>query len=415
MDVIAMIERLSEKGHAPSDGCGLFDIGNDERIERIRKTYLENRFQRGISSEKFVVGPFGSGKTHFVNQLCEVARNMDCVSSTVALTRDVDVTSNYYIYREIAREIRPPDSTNRGIRNLMISCFDRVDASSQKQTDSREKAGQFLRMWIEGLEEHDFELDMFGRVARQAFDSYLKNDRGRFDSACQWIAGELESKPIAKTLDIPPIAKRELNLIARRISLSLYQLIKKVGYHGTVVVFDEAEQGFEIGKRKQSVLYSLMQSEINSIVNLDGGSVLMLYAIVPAIREGMMDFPALQQRVSHPIPFDENVRAPIIEINRPERLSKEEIIDELESIGTKLTDLMFAEAGSRITIPRDDVVREIHELAVRITEENINISGRRDMVKGTCSLLMHVHDNGELLDLDDVLASDTDDEVEDEV
>ncbi len=106
VDVIAMIERMAEYGTAPHDGCALFGVGYDEAFARLRSKYFEARFARGDSAEKFVVGPFGSGKTHFLRQLMEIARALECVTAEVTLNKDLDFTKSLIVYREVVRAMR---------------------------------------------------------------------------------------------------------------------------------------------------------------------------------------------------------------------------------------------------------------------------------------------------------------------
>ena len=80
MNLPAMFERISENGTAPSEGCKLFGVGYEEAFERLKRKYIIERFERGDSAEKFVHGPFGSGKTHFLRQLMEIAREARCPS-----------------------------------------------------------------------------------------------------------------------------------------------------------------------------------------------------------------------------------------------------------------------------------------------------------------------------------------------
>ena len=76
MRTLDIFEQIAETGHAPKFGCHLFGVGYDDAIERLRQKYLEERFERGKSAEKFVVGTFGSGKTHFLRHLAEIARDV---------------------------------------------------------------------------------------------------------------------------------------------------------------------------------------------------------------------------------------------------------------------------------------------------------------------------------------------------
>lgn len=404
LEIIAMIANMASHGTAPIDGCTLFSIGNEEFIRTIKEIYLNKGFTRKSSAEKFIVGQFGSGKTHFVNQVSEEARKLKCVTSTIALTKNIDVTSNYYIYRELARQIRPPGTKKKGMRSLLNACFSSIEELTHQQTDSIENAEGLLRSWIDGLEDQNFELDAFGRVVKQAFDARLKNDSEKFNAATRWLEGEFEDRAIAKMLNLSPYTKKELNIIAKRVNLSLYQFIKMCGFQGTVVVFDEAEQGFNISKKKQSMLFSLLQSDINSIVTLEGGAVLVLYAIQSQTLGGIMNFPALQQRIQHPFKFSaEHFNSPIIEIDRSQAASKEEIIEELQSIGKKLITLMYSAAGPKITVPMESTNSMMPALAEWCIGQDMTSSNRRAMVKGTCSILTTLYTNNSLPNIDEII------------
>jgi len=128
IDVFGMIEHMAEYGTAPTDGCGLFGVGHEEAFERLKKTYLEQRFDRGGSAEKFVIGQYGSGKTHFLRQLMELGGEMGCVTAEVALNKDLDFTKSLNVYREVIREIRPPETDQKGIGALLVASVERVRA-----------------------------------------------------------------------------------------------------------------------------------------------------------------------------------------------------------------------------------------------------------------------------------------------
>ena len=67
-DLIGMVERIAEQGTAPEVGCSLFGTGYDLAFEKLEQIYLNRAFERGRSSEKYVVGAYGSGKTHFLRK-----------------------------------------------------------------------------------------------------------------------------------------------------------------------------------------------------------------------------------------------------------------------------------------------------------------------------------------------------------
>jgi hypothetical protein len=415
MGIVDIIEDMAQTGHAPDEGCSLFGIGNDEKILRLQETYLKKRFSRGRSAEKFVVGPFGSGKSHLLNHLIEVARNQGCVTAKVKLNKNIDVTSNYYIFKELAQEIKAPNF-KKGMKSLLLACADKVKSNAFEKYKSEETANEMLGFWISGLDDFDFELDIFGRVTKQAFDAHQKGNTEKFDYASRWLSGEFNNKEINKVLNVSRVSKSEQNLITKRILLSLYQLIKKSGFTGTVVEFDESEQGFPISSKKKGQLFSLFQSDINSISELKNGSVLVIYAITPDIVEEMMEFPALQQRIQDPLPnmgFENgNTLAPIIYLTRPNECTRKDIVDELTNIGKKLTELLYSEAESEVTVPKYEVISRIEEIAIKISNIDLSTSNRRAMVKATCATLIYLYNNDVLNDFD--LKQFTEEEEDDE-
>lgn len=57
IDIIDMLDKMAQNGHAPEDGCILFGIGNEEKINLINNTYLEKNFKRGSSAENSFCEP----------------------------------------------------------------------------------------------------------------------------------------------------------------------------------------------------------------------------------------------------------------------------------------------------------------------------------------------------------------------
>ena len=117
--VIENLVRIAENGSAPESNCLDLQTGFDDAIQRLARTYIGGSFAKGNSSLKFVIGPYGSGKTHFVRTFMEQGRRLRCVTSEVQLSKEDEFSKTIDVYREIARELRVPRSDKRGIRELM--------------------------------------------------------------------------------------------------------------------------------------------------------------------------------------------------------------------------------------------------------------------------------------------------------
>jgi bacteriophage exclusion system BrxC/D-like protein len=390
-DVISIIEQIAQHGHAPRDGCSRFGVGYDDAFRRLRRSYLERGFARGSSAEKFVVGPFGSGKTHFVRHFAELARDLDCVTAEVALNKDVDFTQSLVVYREVARKVRVPGRSQTGLRNLLQAAVERIKSSAPEPVGE-----QLCQAWASGLETAHFEHESYRRGICRALAALLQDNDSKFDDYCRWLEGEVSDRALAKRLEMRAIPKAEEGLFGRLAMLSLFQLVRHARFSGTVVAFDEAEQGLNVDKRKTERILSLLQSSINAMADLQGGSALVLFAVTPDIVAKMENFAALQQRVADPEEsqgfFDGNTMAAKIDLSR-----RGDAVEELRSIGRRLVHLLYgSEAGPSLSVSEADVLARVDAIAEDVVSREESVGSRRSMAKRTCALLMHVYDEGAL-------------------
>lgn len=386
-NVVGMLQNMAQNGTAPSEGCSLFSVGYEDAFERLRNTYLTERFQRGDSAEKFIIGPYGAGKTHFLRRVIEMARDLGCVTAEVALTKDLDFTQNMVTYREVARELRAPNGTQSGIRALMT---DMIEWVKSKAPDP-EQADALANAWASGLDQTDFKLEAFGRIAKKGMLAHLARDDAGFTSACRWLGGEVTDKALCKEIGASPVVRSEEGLHGRRALLSLLQLVRYAGYSGTVVGFDEAEQGLSADKKKMQRILSMLQSGINAMNDLADGSALIIFALTPDIAEKMDGFPALQQRVSNPVPgtgfLDGDTYAPKIDLTVGRDDSHE-----LQAIGDRLVDLLYEHAPRPLTVPIEEARTAVREAAEDVLANEVESGNRRTLVKRACSILLGIYD-----------------------
>lgn len=385
-DLLDMLETMAQSGTAPESGCQLFSVGNDEALARLKHTYLSSQFGRGKSAEKFVIGPFGSGKTHFLRQLFEIAEDCNCCFAEVHLNKDVDFTQRLIVYREIARAIRVPNSSERGIKNLLIASLSKVREMLGGADDEEP-----LKAWIDAIDQLNFQDSRYARQLKRALKALLAEDAVLADEVCRWLEGDVKDKALCKLLGEPAITSAEENLFANRAMFTLFQFIKHAMYAGTVVGFDEAEQGFAVDKKKFAKILSMLQASINAISDLKGGSALILYALTPDLVAEMHKFAALQQRVADPSPndgfFDGNTWAPKIDLSQ--RGAGEE---DLKQIGAKLVELFFDHLPSSVTVTKEQMTTEVYAMAADVVVNNAGAGNRRAMTKRVCSKLLQVYE-----------------------
>lgn len=392
IDYIGILETMATNGVAPAAGCSLFGVGYEKVFERLNKVYLQDRIAtRGGSAEKFVVGPFGSGKTHFLRQLMEIAATQKFATSEVSLDKDLDYSNRLSVYKEIVRNLRMPDSSGRGMREILAACAKNV----QGMLPDPDAAEAAFQGWLEGITDHDFKQDKFARVAQKAVRYYDQQDQDGFQTACQWLEGAFDNKEIASRLGEQPVKGDELKLFASQAMFSMFQFIRYAGFKGTVVCFDEADIGFQqTSKDKIQKILALLRADIGVINDLTGGAVFFVYALTDEVVHSMMQYMALKQRIDSPPGegfMDGNDYAALISLS-----ASTDREAELRKIGHRLADLLYDYARIQLAVDKSQAINKIDQIAADIIEEDISSSSRREMTKRTSTLLLNLLNRGSL-------------------
>ncbi len=346
--------------------------------------YVDDRFARGLSSEKFVVGPFGSGKTHFLRQLTELASQRGCVTAEVKLSKDLDFTRRILLYQEIASDIRAPGQTDHGVGGLFAGILQHV----RSQVPSRESEDAFVEAWISGIASANLKLDAFGRVAQTALGALARGDDAGFIGAQRWLAGDIHDRQLAKSLPVSAVPTVQQNLYAGHMLLSLFQLIHHARFTGTVVGLDEAEQGFNVDRKHLNRILSMLKSDTDSIADLADGSALVVYALTPDVREEMDRFPALQQRIADPggVGFLEgNWLATVIDLT-----IRGDPAEHLRHIAARMVELFTSQEA----LAPGETAATAHQRAAEIADDvaatELSSSSRRTLVKRVAAFLLGI-------------------------
>ena len=406
-----MINKISEHGHSPKKGCSYFSHGYEKAIAKLKKIYLEKRLAGlGSSAEKFVIGPYGSGKTHFCRQVLEIGDQLGFATVEVQLNKNIDFTKPLIVYKQLASQINLPGSNKKGMRHLVASCYENMKGIIDEEAGDNSE--DFMRAWIDSMDSSDIDLASFARVIKKALNGYAikEYENEIFEAACRWLEGEVANKQILNTLGEGRVSIAEEALHGQTAMNSLFQFIKQSRYPGTIAVFDEAEQSFSVNKSKRQQILSMLQSGINSIADLNDGAVLILYALTLDIADHFNEFPALKQRLDDPIGaksfFEGDVHAPKILLDYGKDLTPR---NHLRGIGENFVELFFQQ-NFDVSITKEETLKRIYGLAEEISLKEPSASNRRTMAKATCYVLTKIYEEDILPT--DIPAKEYEEEVE---
>ncbi|WPX07810.1 BREX system ATP-binding domain-containing protein [Anaerocellum danielii] len=377
------LKTMAQYGTAPTEGCKYFGVGYENVFEAIVQKYFYEQFGRNICAQKFVIGPYGSGKTHFLRQLMEVARDENCVTSEVSLSKDINFLDKLLIYSEVVRNIRAPLQQRVGIHEFLKYTLENIINDTKNPQYLKQK---FLRDVDSGI----FKSPEFRKVIKIAVISYLNNDMYMFELSCDYLLGNISDNRLCKELGVAKITKSAQNKRAEDMLVSLFQFVYYIGYRGMVVAFDEAEQSFNVDRKKLAKIFSTLRSLIDATVNLKDASALIVYAMTNDVYEEMNKYPALQQRLSSPYErdfFSGNVLAPIIDLTRLDS------IDLSKKIALKISDVFYETFKDQISISKDELLKKVDEITEAIIKKGVSSSNKREITKAVCTYLLEVLGN----------------------
>jgi len=385
-----ILAQMGENGKPPELGISHVNVGNETYLKLVDDVYVQDlvRTVEG-SSLKLVQGIYGAGKTHFLFCVRDLAWRSGLLTALVTLSpKESPFHRPLAIYRAVAQRLelpRGPDGEEiRGIDDVI-----RHDLEARVAAEGREAT----RAWIDAtlarapLTRHSFRDAVVG-LARATLDG----DDEKAQRLAAWLRGEELTLTQAKAANVFEVPSNENGFGMLR---SLVQLVPRLGHEGVVLLLDEAERRLSVEAKPTKASAEAMD-HLRELVDLCGRDelprMLILYAVTPAFTENVLPlYPALQQRLGHPIQFlsAHNPKAPVIDLEvldlEPRRL--------LVEVGRRL--LRVARRAYDWT--PDEGIQQVNldRLAALVAEEQLEAGHRRFFVKLWIRLLDQQRIGGE--------------------
>lgn len=304
----SIVESL-RAGIPPHDGVREYSAGNDDFLDQIRKRHLRaTAAMRG--KIRFVSGPWGTGKSHFLAQIRETAFDANYLVSSVGLSADEAPFNRFEeVFYRIVKEISSPEMHRASTATLdapLGEVFRRqlfgstsVASSTAIDRETYDKACQAL------MSNGEIDID-FRRLVCRYWETYLpesgdtamlEDRRGRI---MQWFSGEGTIGTYRKEFGVQKLVNRSN---ARLLLRSLGRYAIHAGFTGIVVLLDEAEMSYSVMRKSDlKKAHNNLLHLINSIEETPG--LFLIYATTPDFytdeKHGIQIYGALAQRVGRP-------------------------------------------------------------------------------------------------------------------
>jgi len=263
--------------------------------------YLDYAKEANLSSVRFIVGEYGSGKTHFLRMTAHMALERQFTICEITLSSDIRLDRFNTIWQGIMEKLATPESQGdpEGIEGILNRWCEKI---------SNLPDSYFQNMLVE--------LDKIPQIDpdfRQAIRGYLKTwfEQGDYFSYLQWFKGDSIR---------PPGVRTKIDRTNSRAMLrSLIMFLKFLGYSGFVIFLDELEQIMVQNRRVRDNSYDVLRQFIDNSDNLQ--NFLLLCSVTPDIindnQRGFPSYPALWQRLGGMLDYegDKDYRAITINLS----------------------------------------------------------------------------------------------------
>jgi len=241
--------------------------------------YLDAAKNNDLSSVRFIIGEYGSGKTHFLRMTAHMALERRFVICEVTLS-DVRLDRFDTVWTEMMKNLATPESQGEPeeIKSLLNRWCEEVSQSPNKLQSALTE--------LDGIPQLDPDF-------RQAIRGYLRAwiEEGDIDRYLQWFKGD----PVR-----PPGVRTRIDRANSRAMLrSLIQFLRYLGYSGLLVFVDELELIMVQNRKARDSSYDVLRQFIDNASNLR--NFLLLCSATPSTvyntQLGFPSYDALWQRL----------------------------------------------------------------------------------------------------------------------
>jgi len=384
-----IVEVLGSFGTPPARGIQYFNVGNGSLLNAIDEFYLSSYLQEGGATYKMVVGDYGSGKSHFLYCLRDMAWERNFAVAKVDLSpTETPYNDQRRVYQAVAKNIiwhetAADTSDESGLTRFLQGTVERVVGGSLNLETLN---NPLFRGLIDTVDATPIDSPAYQAAVLAYFDSLIRQQDERMQSLSRWLLGEDTSPADTKTLREVGVTGKINRPNAFRMLRSMCQVIRALSYSGLVLLFDEVDRMASVGGKAEKLATDTLREVIDR-TREDLPGAMFVYAVPPQfINDVVPKYPALQQRVRAPGRFSRiNHFSPIINL---EHLDLDED-DLMLAIGEKLIPIYEIAFDTQL----DHKVQQANALILANVARDVflDVSHRRLFVKSFVVELSRQH------------------------
>jgi hypothetical protein len=304
-DAKRILQPIGESGLPSSNGISYYNVGNESLLKTLEEEYFDSFLKDDGASFKLVVGEYGSGKSHFLLCVRDLAwRHGFVVSRTQLSPKECPYDNQLAVYRSVANNIiwHNEDleiADDVGIHVFLENYFNQMcEKLGVDNSEDGQQINPKLSGWLKSIKRAKVESPSFQSAVYGYFESLANGDEEKQDILANYLRGE----PLLLNKIRPYNVNEKMDKAnAFRMLRSLCQMIHELGCAGTLLMFDEGDRMVSIGSSKQQIIAcDNLREVIERCVMGDLPGTLFIYAVPPSFVTTIAPkYPALSQRIGN--------------------------------------------------------------------------------------------------------------------
>ncbi len=282
--LITALETLAANGVPPIDHLEAFDIGTTPFLDVIERELVDALVSHGAATCRFVVGPYGAGKTHLLRLMRERAltRGMVVLSADLVAGMNIDTWDMLTRFILERMQLRADSEIVTGLPAILAVLGKRpIDMERVRAMPAPHAS--FRNAMLLGLQP-----DEVPEFAGPWLQRYLEGQR--------ITPGKLRQAGVQSVKD--PLSARNAEHVLNTVLMTLYAM----GVPGTLLAFDESETALQLTRSTAGLKIhraaNLMRRLIDACPTGRVFGALVVFAVLPDfIERSTAAYPALGQRL----------------------------------------------------------------------------------------------------------------------
>lgn len=388
----AIVEVLGASGTPPTRGVQHFNVGNRSLVEALDSYYFSSYLQDGGAAFKMVVGDYGSGKSHFLYCLRDIAWARGFAVVKVDLSPvEAPYNDQRLVYGAVARNLiwheEGSVSDEAGLPRFLQGTVARIVGEDPGPETLNHPN---YRALVDTVEATSVDSAAYKAAVLAYLGALSHSHEERLASLERWLLAEDTTPADTKVLREVGVTGKIGRANAFRMLRSLAQTVRALSYSGLLLLFDEVDRMSSIGGKAERLATDNLREVIDRCRDELPGAM-FVYAVPPQfISDVVPRYPALQQRLRAPGRFSKaNPFSPQISLEQLD-LAEDDL---MLAIGEKLVPIFETAFAAKL----DEKIQHANAaiLANVARDVFLDVSHRRLFVKTFVTELSRQHAEGE--------------------